>query len=93
MEIIKNKTDEAYKFMKLAPREFNAKIEKLSTLEQCDLVKDLEGIAERAALAAGYAGGRIVGATRAKGVKRANKLCTAIRRAIGFSYPKSDLSF
>jgi len=83
----------AHKFMNLPPRQWETALSTYSNTEQKEIAEDLEGIAEQAALVAGYVGARSMNQNHKAGVKRANRLCTAIRKAIGFSYPKYDLSF
>lgn len=83
----------AHMLMNLPPRKWEAALAEYSDTVRREIAEDLEGLAERAALVAGYVGARAQERNHQAGVKRANKLCTAIRKAIGFSYPKYDLSF
>lgn len=52
---------------------------------------------EKAARASGYIAGRVGsgGLTRghAEGVKRSNTFAAKVRRVLGFTYPKNDISF
>lgn len=62
-----------------------------------EIANCLDSMAERCARLSGYLEAR--GATgcgdngHAEGVKSSNKKVTKVRKAIGYSYPKSDLSF
>lgn len=80
-------------FLNLPPREWEGSLAAYSGTEQQRLAKDLEELAEWSALAAGYVGARSQDRNHTAGVRRANKLCTAIRRAIGFTFPKSEFNF
>lgn len=88
-----NRDQVARDFMLLPARQWQAALSVFTPEEHMRLADCLNGLAEKSALAAGYVNGQTTEINHARGVKRANRLCTAIRRAIGFAYPKSTLSF
>lgn len=58
-----------------------------------DYARELEAVAEAAARMAGYFGRRHLGGDHTAAVKRSNTAAAAIRRALGFSYPRQDINF
>lgn len=85
--------EKLHNFLDLAPCAWSSKVDSLTADELRELEQDLAAHAEQAAMATGYVVARYHSQDHGKSVKSANRFCTAIRRVIGFTYPKSDLSF
>lgn len=83
----------AFDFLRLAPREWESKLNDFSATDQSELALMIESIMEWSALASGYVGARVYGRNHTSAVKQANRRCTSARKAIGFTFPKSRLSF
>jgi hypothetical protein len=59
----------------------------LGPSSRSDPTRDLDGAAERLALAAGYFGGRAMGMDHHAARNRADHAVKALRKALGYSYP------
>lgn len=87
----------ARKLLELAPVELEKAIDAIPMSDRQELAQELDAICQKASLVSGYLDAR--GATgcgdngHSAGVREANKARTRIRAAIGFTYPKSDITF
>jgi uncharacterized protein YllA (UPF0747 family) len=83
----------AFDFLMHAPREWEARMEDFTPADRAELVLLLEAIMEKSALTSAYLSTRVSGGSHESAVAEANKRCTAARKAIGFTFPESDLKF
>ena len=84
-------------WLEQAPVTWDANVSELSMSEKQELARWLDGITERAARLSGYldARGVITGSDNghADGVKGSNRQAAKVRKALGFTQPRHDLSF
>jgi hypothetical protein len=83
----------AFDFLRLSPREWPSKMLDFSATDQSEIALIVESIMESSALASGYLSTRVLGGSHERSVKEANRRCTAIRKVIGFTFPKSEINF
>ena len=96
MTTLNSQTDKyqvAFDFLMHAPREYAIRLEDFSSTDRAELTLLLESIMERSALASAYVQTRVSGGGHQSAVVEANKRCTAARKTIGFTFPKSELRF
>lgn len=79
--------------LRVPPVKWQEVFEALPAEDRGDYAKDLEALAQAAARMAGYFNRRHLGGDHAEGVKNSNRVGTAVRRALGFSYPRQDINF
>lgn len=72
---------------------WSQQIATLDTKEMCNIEDQAWDAIVRMARIATYVEFRAGGYTHTRAVKEQNKMATKVRRVIGFSYPKDDITF
>jgi hypothetical protein len=89
--------ERAKKMASMAPAGWEAYVDALNSSERRELAESLEGLLVWAARAFGYADHRHGGGCNDQGhtdsVKNSNKMAAKVRKAIGFTVAKHDISF
>ncbi len=79
--------------LRVPPVKWQEVFEAVAAEDRTGFVRDLEALAERATRMAAYFNRRHLGNDHAAAVRKSNSAGTAVRRALGFSYPKQDITF
>lgn len=77
----------------LAPVDWAATVERMSTEERYELERAIVGDAVQLARFSAYIGRRITGGNHAAGVKRQNQVARKVRQALGYTYADDAITF
>jgi len=79
--------------LRVPPVKWQEVFEALPAGDRGDYAADLEALAQAAARMAGYFNRRHLGGDHAAAVRKSNSVAAAVRKALGFAYPRQDINF